>query len=453
MGPALRRNVNGSWVLAAAVLLAGCSDSDSDTRFKELTAGAIDATNTATFFAGPVLEVKSEQCRVASTSDNGTLLYVVMGKECTLAQGVALDLTVISGSALRPENVQHVAASFTELGTALPLDLPFLGTREVTVFQEGQWRLIPNPNSWAPRDGAGLLIKDGKAYLLGGWVHGPVSNEVWVTKDLLTWEFLGNAPWPARHGSAWLVHNNRLYVIGGDLIADVWSSADGIAWQEEAADAPFGRRYTPNAATINGKLVVYAGQHWFPTDWCSESPTCGVVGNNDVWESADDGKSWTVANPAAPWAGRGLIHGSIVFNGEIYLIGGGLKAGFPGAVSVETFAEFSDIWSSPDGHEWTLRVPQFSFLPRTHVSVLSTPFGCYVSDGSVGTQGNVSNDLFFAPDCLDYRPIPNPPLQKRHASSVAYFNGTVVILGGPVAGGALTDVWQYIPAAADSIRP
>jgi hypothetical protein len=447
------RSLQLAVALTFAALLTGCSDDNTERPFQDAAARAIDQTALSSLALGPVLEVKSDQCRVASTSDTGTILYVVMGKECTLAQGVALDFAVISGTRLKPENIQRIAASFTELGTALPLELPYFGARDVTVFQEGQWRRIPNPNSWAPRDGAGLLVKDGKAYLLGGWTHGPVSNEVWVTKDLITWEFLGNAPWPARHGSGWVVHNNRLYVIGGDLIADVWSSEDGIEWREEAADPPFGRRYAPNAASINGKLVFYAGQHWFPVDWCTEAPDCGVVGNNDVWESADDGKTWTVANAAAPWAGRGLIHGSIVFNGEIYLVGGGLKGGLVGLNYAETIAEYSDIWSSPDGHEWRLRSPQFSFPPRTHVSVLSTPFGCYVSDGSVGTQGNVSNDLFFAPDCLDYRPIPDPPLQRRHASSVAYFNGTVVILGGPVAGGALTDVWQYVPAAADSIRP
>lgn len=435
--------------LAAGALLAACSENNTDGGSPDPTASTLNET-TAT--SAPIVRAKSDQCRVATLSDTGAILYVVMGKECTLDHGVAVDFTVISGTPVRRE-VRRAAATFSELGTALPLDLPFVGSRDVTVFQEGQWRRIANDNSWGPRDGAGLLVKDGKAFLLGGWLHGPVSSEVWVTKDLLTWEFLGNAPWPARHGAGWLVHKNRLYVIGGDLIADVWSSEDGVDWRQEAADAPFGRRYAPNAASIDGKLVVYAGQHWFPVDWCTETPDCGVVGNNDVWESTDDGRTWSVANPAAPWAGRGLIHGSIVFNGEIYLVGGGLKSGLLGLNYSETVAEYSDIWSSPDGREWRLRVPQFSFAPRTHVSVLSTPFGCYVSDGSVGTQGNVSNDLFFAPDCLDYRPIAAPPLQRRHASSVAYFNGTVVILGGPVAGGALTDVWQYIPAAADSIRP
>lgn len=46
---------------------------------------------------------------------------------------------------------------------------------------------------------------------------------------------------------------------------------------------------------------------------------------NDVWESADGGRSCDLANPAAPREGRGLIHGSVVFQNEIYLIGGGLK--------------------------------------------------------------------------------------------------------------------------------
>jgi hypothetical protein len=436
--------------LAAAAFLTGCGESGFEVASgtHALTAGTFDRVAETSLFA------ESDQCRIAAVNDTGALLYVIAGKECVLDHGLAVTFTAISFAAPLSANVKQTAATFSELGTALQLELPLIGSREVTVFQEGQWRRIPNANSWVHRDGAGLLIKDGKAFLLGGWRHeAGNSSEVWVTKDLLTWEFLGNAPWPPRHGSGWLVHNDRLYVIGGDLIADVWSSADGVEWRQEASDAPFGRRYAPSAASINGKLVVYAGQHWFPVDSCVESPDCGVVGNNDVWESTDDGRTWAVANAAAPWPGRGLIHGSIVFDGEIYLVGGGLKSVLPGMIRAETLVEYSDIWSSRDGREWRLRLPQFSFPPRTHHSVLSTPLGCYVSDGSVGMQVNVSNDLFFAPDCLDYRPIPNPPLQPRHASSLAYFNGTVVILGGPPAGGALTDVWQYIPAAADLARP
>ena len=82
--------------------------------------------------------------------------------------------------------------------------------------------------------------------------------------------------------------------------------------------------------------------------------------------------------------------------------------------------------------------------PRTHFSVVATPEGCFLSDGSVGTQVNLSNELFFAANCVDFAPVAVPAeMPVRHASSLAAFNGSIVILGGP--GGAGTSVWQYFP--------
>lgn len=285
---------------------------------------------------------------------------------------------------------------------------------------------------WAGRDGAGLLALGGELYLLGGWLYGPVSSEVWRTRDLVTWERLPDAPWPGRHGSAWLVHDSRLWVIGGDLYTDVWSSPDGIAWTQETATAPFGPRYTPNAVSLDGRIIVYAGQSWV------EDGTAQA--NSDVWAS-DDGRSWTrIAQ--APWQGRGLIHGSIVHDGEAWLVGGGLKEVLPDPVRAETAVEFSDIWSSPDGRTWTLR-GSIPFAPRTHSSVVETPLGCVVSDGSAGTQANLSADLYLAPDCLSYERVPTP-YGVRHASSVAWFRGALVVLGGP-DDRAGTDVWEWRP--------
>jgi hypothetical protein len=117
----------------------------------------------------------------------------------------------------------------------------------------------------------------------------------------------------------------------------------------------------------------------------------------------------------------------------------------PGASYTQTVAEFTDIWSSRDGRDWTLRSMTLPFPGRTHFSVLNTSFGCVVSDGSVGVQENTTNSLYIASDCLDYKEVPNPPHPHRHASSIAEFNGTLVIMGGPPIGGAETAVWQYIP--------
>ena len=186
--------------------------------------------------------------------------------------------------------------------------------------------------------------------------------------------------------------------------------------------------------------------HWLPDGSCGRggNPPCEVEGYNDVWQSSDGGRNWERILDEAPWPGRGLIHGSIVHDDNIYLIGGGLKILLPERTYADTVAEFTDIWSSPDGIEWTYR-RDFTFPGRTHFSVAQTSFGCVVSDGSVGNQEFVSNNLYIAEDCLNFTEVPDLPHQPRHASSVAEFMGTLVIFGGPPLGDAGATIWQYIP--------
>ncbi len=372
------------------------------------------------------------------------LLILALATVFACGGGNRPDLEGCVGRVHRTDHVVYVVGDCeTAVYDGIPLQQGIERTvesRRLLLVRQGTWRMYPNNSNWAARDGAGLLFLDGELYLLGGWIHGPTSNEVWKTRNLHEWTFVGHAPWPPRHGAAWLVHEARMFVIGGDLLDDVWSSADGVTWSKEAEKAPFGPRYTPNAASIGGYIVVYAGQHWEPVEWCVYQPDCRPVGPRDVWRSRD-GRSWERLADA-PWDGRGLIHGSLVHAGEIYLVGGGLKAPPPNARYAETRTEFADVWSSPDGSQWRYRGTMDH--PRTHFSVLSTLEGCYMSDGSVGTQANLSNALFFASNCIDFAPVAVPAeMPVRHASSLASFNGSLVVLGGP--GGSGTSVWQYFP--------
>lgn len=376
------------------------------------------------------LIVQVEDCATAHAYDSGKTVYVVLDRACpstTDARPVSLGMQ--AGDSTDGATVQ-LQLRESEEQDAVPI--PGLGVRHVGLHRSGEWRKFDNTDTWQHRDGAGLLLLNGDLYLLGGWTWDTTSSEVWKTSDLTHWTFLGNAPWPARHGAAWLVHRDRLYVVGGDFMTDTWSSADGVNWVRHSASAPFGTLYTPNAVSIEGRIILYAGQG-------------GTEGVNDVW-SSEDGVAWTRLVKGAPWAGRGLIHGHAVHEGRFYLIGGGVKAVPPGQIYGETKQEFSDIWSSADGVGWRLEADTLGFPPRTHFSVVGTPRGCYVSDGSVGIQANVTNDLFFAGDCVHFAPVPDTPrLQPRHASSLAYFAGSLVILGGPPAGNAGTTVWQYFP--------
>ncbi len=380
-------------------------------------------------------------CGRTQVHDQGDITYVTVPPGCTPALPLQVELRFGGG--------ERTAWTFSipgfdqehSVGTATL-------QRRVSVHRRGSWRSFENAGSWDWRDGAGLLAKDGGLYLLGGWNSETLTkNDVWFTRDLQSWTRLTTAaPWAARHGAAWVVHQDRLHVIGGDLIDDAWSSADGIAWRRESAQAPFGKRYTPSAVSDGQRILLYGGQYWAPYDWCAFDPVCSAVGLNDVWVSPD-GAAWSQI-ARAPWAGRGLVHGGAHFRGRTYVIGGGLKLGLPGATLTETVQEYSDIWSSADGITWRLEANTLGFPPRTHFAVLATDTSCWVANGSVGTQLNTSAEVFRADDCVNFKPVEDiSPMAIRHAPSLAELNGSIVVLGGhrDTAG---TIIWQHFPRVA-----
>ena len=308
-----------SWrqcVMAIAAGLVGCGGGGNGPEVpnSDIRSGAVSPS------AARLLKAVAYDCDRLSVHDSGTVVYIVAARDCA-EPPVGLKLGLAAPSE-RPAQAVEVNLRYGDEQEEVLI--PGVGLRQVGLFRAGQWRQLPDSQSWKPRDGAGLLSLNGSLYLLGGWLWGPVTNEVWRTRDLVHWEFLGHAPWPARHGSAWLVHGGRLWVIGGDLYADVWSSSDGVNWVLEQPSAPFGRRYTPNAASLNGRIFVYAGQSWTGGDWCQIGAPCDADAPRDVWSSAD-GRVWRLETAQAPWAGRGLVHGSLVWDGQIFLVGGGLS--------------------------------------------------------------------------------------------------------------------------------
>lgn len=375
-----------------------------------------------------VQSVRVEGCGAARLHDNGTLAYVTVPRDCTATAPLTLVLNYGT-----PQEQRAFTVRVDAFEQAADVQLIPGWSRKLSVHRRGTWRSFANLDSWDWRDGTGLLAKDGGLYLLGGWNSSTGGkNDVWFTADLYGWKrLLEHAPWPGRHGAAWVVHQDRLHVIGGDFLTDSWSSADGVNWTLSAAAAPFGTRYTPNAVSTGSQIILYAGQG-------------GTEGLNDVWASPDGG-AWRELVTHAPYEGRGLIHGGVWFKGRIYLIGGGVKSVPPGKTAAETTHEYADIWSSADGVAWTREALTLGFTPRTHFAVLATQDGCYVANGSVGTQPNFTNEVFFAPDCVHFQPLADPsPMGIAHATSMAEFNGSIVVLGGHTFFVGTT-VWQYFP--------
>ena len=107
-----------------------------------------------------------------------------------------------------------------------------------------EWHCVTENAAFAARDGAGALVFHDKMWLLGGWnpgdkVHFPLicNSEVWSSTDGAAWTLENpQAPWEGRHTAGYVVHNNRMWIVGGDCNQghyqnDVWSSADGIHWE------------------------------------------------------------------------------------------------------------------------------------------------------------------------------------------------------------------------------
>ena len=89
------------------------------------------------------------------------------------------------------------------------------------------WSLVTDEVPWHPRDGAGACVFRGRMWLLGGWNHQEPLNfpreegsncaQVWSSADGRAWRLeLARAPWPPRHLSGFLVHDDEMWLVGGD---------------------------------------------------------------------------------------------------------------------------------------------------------------------------------------------------------------------------------------------
>ena len=112
---------------------------------------------------------------------------------------------------------------------------------------------------------------------------------------------------------------------------DVWSSADGKEWKLEMANAPWSKRTHGQAIVFDGKIWVIGGGQRAPE----------AIPTNDVWYS-EDGVNWTQATASAAWKPR-LWFSTVVYRDRMWVLGGWS----------EEEGNFGDVWYSKDGRTWT----------------------------------------------------------------------------------------------------
>jgi hypothetical protein len=188
------------------------------------------------------------------------------------------------------------------------------------------WTLATKEAPWKYSDLPMTLVFDGHMWLMGGWFNGRLpghgaSAEVWSSTDGLAWERVTkSAGWSPRIAAGAVVFKGRMWILGGtedyyfgddaSLKNDVWSSADGKEWKQETASAPWSPRAYHATVVHDGKLWVLGGGNYVPSYRAS----------NDVW-SSPDGVNWEQVTDGAPWNPR-LWFSAVVHRDRIWVLGG-----------------------------------------------------------------------------------------------------------------------------------
>jgi len=322
-----------------------------------------------------------------------------------------------------------------------------------------EWVNVTMNAEFAPRDGAGALSFQGKMWFIGGWNPSAsqreffpriCNNEVWNSADGKTWSlvkqnsfkdqsFDPTADWEGRHTAGYAVFRNKMWIIGGDVNQghyqnDVWNSTDGLHWNLVNRDKPL--PWAPRAlhytVVHNDRIWVIGGQTMpaFAKDNATEAFY------RDIW-TTQDGINWTEVTPQEPcWSMRGMIGGSAVHDGRIWILGGGTYD-----TPQTPFRRFhNDVWSSADGVHWKLHTDAAPWAARQYHDVAVWDDQLWVLEGYNQELGN-RNDVWHSADGVEWQEIPDTPWKPRHAASVYVHDDALWMVAG---NNMEPDVWKLI---------
>jgi len=114
------------------------------------------------------------------------------------------------------------------------------------------------------RAGHGFIVHDGKLWVIGGKGRGGKFADVWSSSNGVDWEIItANAMFGPRSDFACFNFGGRMWVIGGELqdkktAGDVWWSVNGSSWVQAAKDA-FPSRSYPGYILLNDSVYIFGG--------------------------------------------------------------------------------------------------------------------------------------------------------------------------------------------------
>jgi hypothetical protein len=415
-------------------------------------------------------------------SANGKQFGRARVSDCSIAGTVA----TCSSAELDPVNGTSISDTRATLTTPAYFAITH-GTSLATTTTIGT-PIVASATRFAERIGHATAFFGSRYWVIGGAVPGvtgatPLPStamaDVWSSADGKTWKLeTADGGFGARWFHQVVVFQNRLWIISGaptlptvgiPYLTDVWSSADGVTWRQETANAQLpwwsttlnvvvwnnqmlavsgGRTFSsttgvftemsaPGTIVVTGtslgrsgaSLTIYNGKLWYVGGVLTYPLGSAQTGSamNDVWQSTD-GIAWTQATTAAPFLSR-YRHAAFVANNKLWVLGGeGNAAGADGAPS-------ADAWSTTDGFAWTRE--QTSGLARSYLSSVVQETAPSRATLIGGIQLGYSNNVWQTTNGTDWSE------QSTHAqfsSGMHYgveFNGQLWVVGGSAIDGTV----------------
>lgn len=162
----------------------------------------------------------------------------------------------------------------------------------------------------------------------------------------------------------------------------------------------------------------------------------------DVW-SSPNGRDWTRVTAEAPWLHSDLPM-NLIFDGKMWLLGGWYKGRLPG------HSASHQVWSSIDGATWQQVTPAAGWSPRLAGAVVPFHQRLWLLGGTedyyFGDDTSLKNDVWSSPDGRDWK------LETAHAGwsprgyhQAVVLNDRIYVLGGgsyTPSYHATNDVWS-----------
>ena len=303
------------------------------------------------------------------------------------------------------------------------------------------WHLEGNA-PWQARDSQAEYVFQNQLWIMGGWFQSfeAPPRDVWASADGKEWnQVAGNAPWLHSDLPMNITFQDKMWIMGGwyngrlpdhSASNQVWSSVDGVTWEQVTAAAGWTPRLAAGLVEFRGRLWMLGGteNYYFGDDKSLK---------NDVWSSAD-GKEWKLETANAGWSPR-AYHQAVVLNDRIYVFGGGNY--------VPDYHAQNDVWSSSDGVTWTRETDSAPWSPRLWFSAAVYRDRMWVLGGWSNNPSKNWGDVWHSKDGKTWEQLPTKTTWKeRHEHSVFVFKDKLWIAGGH-AQPLSNEVWSlHLPA-------